>query len=104
MSSRRKPGGGFTFEVQQLSGEDLGGGLEGEAFSGCVVVDAQEGKKALGREGSEIGFARDEAAQPADGVLDAAFLPRGVGVAEEGLDAEVVELVVAGELGAIVEG
>ena len=35
----------------------------------------------------EVGFARQEAAHAADGVLDAAFLPGGVGIAEEGLDA-----------------
>ena len=60
--------------------------------------------KLLVGEGCEVGFARQVAAHSSDGVFDAAFLPGRVGVAEEGLEAELVELVVAGELGAVVEG
>src|SRR4051812_2747139 len=40
----------------------------------------------------------------ADGVLDAALLPRGVRVAEEGLHQEALQGKVGGELGAVVEG
>ena len=54
---------------------------------------------------SEIGFARQGPSHASDGVLDAALLPGAVGIAEEGLDAEVgFEAVVLGELGAVVEG
>ena len=60
--------------------------------------------KPLSRQGSQIGFARQGAAQAADGMFDPALLPRGVRVTEEGLDAEGLEVVMAGELGAIVEG
>jgi len=52
----------------------------------------------------EIGLAGDEAPHAADGVFDAALLPGCMGIAEEGRHAEGVEAVVAGELGAIVEG
>jgi hypothetical protein len=55
------------------------------------------------RDSSEIGFAWDEASHSADGVFDAAFLPGGVGIAEEGFQVEAVKAGVAGELGAIVE-
>jgi hypothetical protein len=60
----------------------------------------ESGEVAMG-DGCEVGFAWDEAAHSADGVFDAAFLPRGVGIAEEGLQIEVVQPGVAGELGAI---
>jgi len=57
------------------------------------------------RHRSEIGFSGQCTAQPTDGVLDAAFLPRGIAVAEVGLDTEVLgEPVVVCELGAVVEG
>src|SRR5262249_1086747 len=104
-SSRRKPGGGFTFEVQQLSKECLGWGLEVEAFSRGIVVGGGEGDEVLRSQGEEVGFAGQGSAQASEGVLDAAFLPGTVGVAEEGLDAELgFEAVVLGELGAVVEG
>ncbi|MFT5556870.1 MAG: hypothetical protein ACI9P3_006321, partial [Bradyrhizobium sp.] len=37
-SSRRKPGGGFTLEVQHLSSKDLCRGPEVKAFARGVVV------------------------------------------------------------------
>jgi len=52
----------------------------------------------------EVGLAGDEASHSADGVFDAAFLPRGVGVTEEGLQIEAVQVRMAGEFGAVVEG
>ena len=58
----------------------------------------------MGREGCEVGFAGEDFAHPADGVLDTALLPGSVRIAEEGRDREGVELVVACELGAVVEG
>ncbi|WYJ35927.1 hypothetical protein HAP54_000029815 [Bradyrhizobium sp. 2S1] len=60
--------------------------------------------EAAGREGCEVGFARDEAPHSTDRILDAALLPGRVRIAEEGLDREAVQRRVAGELGAIVEG
>src|SRR6266851_1815913 len=105
MSSRRKPGDGFTFEVQQLRKESLGGGLEAEAFSGCEVVGGSAGIKGIGVDGREVGFAGQGASHASDGVFDAALLPGAMGIAEEGLHAELgVELMVEGELGAVIEG
>jgi len=102
LSSLRKQGGGFTLEVQQLS-KGLGGRAEVKAFARGVVVSGNETAKATGWEGCEVGLARQEAAHPADGILDAALLPGGVGIAEEGFDREAVQGQMAGELGTIVE-
>ena len=60
-------------------------------------------KPLVGQSG-QVGFTRQRAAQAADGVLDAAFLPGGVKVTEEGLDAEGMEVMMRGEFGAVVEG
>ncbi len=51
-----------------------------------------------------VGLAGQSPAQPANGILHSALLPRGVGIAEEGLDTQLVEAVMAGELGPVVEG
>lgn len=56
------------------------------------------------RDGFEIGFAGQVSAQAGVSVFDAAFLPWGMGIAEVGLQAERVEVEVACELGAVVEG
>ena len=85
--------------------EDLSGGLEVEAFSGCVVVLAGEITDLVLGEGSEVCFSGQGSAQASDGVLDAAFLPGGMGLAEERLDAEGLgEVGVLSELGSVVEG
>ena len=53
----------------------------------------------------EVGFAGQEASQPADGILDGALLPGAVGITEEGSHAEVLgQDEMFGELGAVVEG
>ena len=57
------------------------------------------------RERCEIGFSGQAAAESADGVFDAALLPGGARITEEGLDIEVLaQPVVLGELGSVVEG
>src|SRR5579883_230558 len=103
LSFPRKREGGFTLEVQQFE-EDLGARLVAEAFSWGVIIEAEEGEEALICEDGEVCFAGDEAAGAADGVFDSALLPRGIGVAEVGLDGELVERLVASELGSVVEG
>src|SRR5215210_4055009 len=103
-SFQRKREGGFSFEVQQMVGEGFGWGLPVKAFSRRVVVAGDEVEEALLIELGEVGLSGQEAAHASDGVLDAAFLPRSVRIAEEGLYADGFEVVVAGELGAIVEG
>jgi hypothetical protein len=89
--------------VQHL-GEGLSWSSPVKAFSGCVVIGGNERLEARLRQGGEIGLSRNEASQAADGVLDAAFLPGRVRVAEEGLDREPVQPSMPGELGAVVEG
>ena len=84
--------------------EDFSGGLEVEAFPGCVVVLAGEVLDLVMGEGSEVCFAGQGSAQASDGVLDA-FLPGGMGLTEERLDAEGMgEAGVLSELGSVVEG
>src|ERR1700732_1503844 len=90
VSSWRKPGGGFTLEVQHLR-EGLGRGSEVKAFARSVVVGGDGLTEAAGWELCEVRLAGDEAAQAAEGVLDAAFLPGRVGVAEEGLHQEALQ-------------
>ena len=51
----------------------------------------------------QVGLAGQEAAHSADGVLHTPFLPGGADIAEEGLDAQGMELVMPRELGAVVE-
>src|SRR3546814_8827862 len=53
----------------------------------------------------EAGFSGEVSTEATDGVFDAAFLPWGVRIAEEGLDSELpFDAVMAGKFGAIVEG
>ncbi len=103
-SFRRKPEGGFTFEVQHLIPEDLGWSEKAEALTWGIIIRPHELSKSLVGHRREVGLARQGAAHPSDGVLDAALLPRRVGVTEEGLDAEGMESMMPGELGAVVEG
>src|SRR3546814_11324590 len=53
----------------------------------------------------EAGFSGEVSTEATDGVFDAAFLPWGVRIAEEGLDSELpCDAVMAGKFGAIVVG
>ena len=99
----RKRECGFTFEVQHLVPESLSGSIVAEGFTRGIVVSLHQLSKPIVRHGDEVGLARQSAAQATDGVLDATLLPRRVGIAEEGLETEGMELVMLGELGAVVE-
>ena len=90
--------------MQQVVPENLSRGLVAEAFAWRVVVGLHQLGEAGGREGGQVGLARQRPAQAADGVFDPAFLPGGIRVAEEGRDPERLEVGVPGELGAVVEG
>ncbi len=48
---------------------------------------------------SEVGLSGQKTSRASDGVFDAAFLPRRMRVAEEGLEVELVQDEVACELG-----
>jgi len=102
-SFQRKLECGFTFEVQQVGLECLGGGMEVEALSGRIVVGVGGALDLFGGKIVEVDLARQVFSQASDGVLDAAFLPWAVGVAEVGPGADLVEALVPGELAAIVE-
>ncbi len=81
------------------------GGQEVEAFAWSVVVAVDAGLEVVGGQSGEVSFAGQVAAHASDGVFDAPLLPRFVGVAEEGGEAEALgELVMLGELGAVIEG
>jgi hypothetical protein len=85
--------------------EDFGWGLEVQAFARCVVVEPREVPDLGWPESREVCFPGQSTSHASNGILDAAFLPGGMGVAEEGLEAEAtVEPVMLGELGAVVEG
>ncbi|WP_214018955.1 hypothetical protein, partial [Escherichia coli] len=85
-----------------MSSKDLCRGPEVKAFARGVVVGGDGLAQAAGWQLFEVGVARDEAAHAADGVLDAPFLPGGVGIAEVRLDQEALQGKVRCELGAVV--
>ena len=58
----------------------------------------------MGGQKIQAGLARQETAQAADGVFHATLLPGGMGVAEEGLQTQGMELVVMGEFSAVIKG
>src|SRR5487761_705376 len=80
-------------------------GQEVEAFTRGVVVAMDASLEIVRGQRGEIGFTGQVAAQATDGVFDAALLPGFVGVAEEGGNTQALgELVMGGELGAVIEG
>src|SRR5205823_7672500 len=80
-------------------------GVEVEAFAGRAVVSRCDGIEVILGDYGEVGFSGQRAAQSADGVFDAAFLPGRVRIAEESLKAAWNgEFVVQCELGTVVEG
>jgi hypothetical protein len=75
-----------------------------KALAWGVVVAKEASLELLRGQGSENGFAGEVTAHAADGIFDAAFLPRFVGVAEESGKAQALgELVMQGELGPVIE-
>jgi hypothetical protein len=92
-------------ESGQLLLEGLLRGAVAEATPGRGVERRHEpGKLTRGQRGG-VALARQEAADPAVGVLDRAFRPGAVRVAEPSLRPKaVLEQTLGGELGAAVEG
>src|SRR5215207_752576 len=104
-SSRSATGGWCRFGLAESGGESLLWCPEAKAFAGCGVHACLDLVQAGRGEGGEVELARQEAAQPAVGVLDAALLPRRVRVAEVTVDAAALgQLLIAEELRAAVEG
>ena len=81
---RRKPAGGFTFEVQQIPDEYLSRGIVVKTLSWSVIIRANQREQAKIRERGQIGLSRQATAHPTDGVLDAALLPGRVSITEKG--------------------
>jgi hypothetical protein len=75
------------FGSAERGGESLLRGPEAEAFAGRGVHLALDLLQAGRGEGGKIELTRQEAAQPAVGVLDAAFLPGRVRVTEDNMGA-----------------
>ena len=102
-SLKRGEPGEFTFQVQHLVVKGLGRRAVAEALAGGIVVQLDDLRKGRFGEVNQPGLAGERAPQAPDGVLHAPLLPGGAGIAEESLDTQGMEAVVAGELGAIVE-
>ena len=93
----RKREGGFTFEVQHMVPEYLGGGLIVQALTWGIVVSLEQGGEMVIGQASQVSLSRKGSAQTADGILDSAFLPGRMGIAEESLDSQGMEVIVASE-------
>ena len=100
----RRREGGFTFQVQHMVQNYLCRGSVAQALARCIVVGLNQPCKLIFWQGRQVYLARQSAPQAAVGVLDTALLPRGTSIAEEGLYAQVMEPMMACELGPVVEG
>ena len=94
----------FIFQVQHLVQENLCRGPVAQALARGILVVLKHLCKPFLRQCGEVGLAGQAPSQPADGVLHSALLPGRMGIAEEGLDAQIVQLMMAGKLGSVVEG
>src|SRR5487761_985393 len=71
----------------------------------CFVIPAQAGRWSHIRSATLSRRPGQDASESADGVFDAALLPGGVRITEEGFESEALpQAVVVGELGSVVEG
>ena len=97
-------GGGFTFQVQQLFGKYLGWSVIPQAFAWGIVVDLHQLSKPFVRHVSQVSLSWQHTAQATYRILNSSLLPRRVRITEEGVYPQLVQLVMARELGAVVEG
>src|SRR5436309_15256634 len=72
----RKREGGFTFEVQQVTAENLCRGFVVKTLSRSVIIGTHQGEQALIGPRGKISFPRQSSAHASDGVFNAALLPR----------------------------
>src|SRR5438874_5800252 len=79
-----KPAGGFTFEVKQVTAENLCRGFVVKTLSRSVIIGTHQGEQALIGQRGQISFPRQSSAHASDGVFNAALLPRCMRVAEKG--------------------
>ena len=90
--------------MQQFLQENLRRSFKVQALSRSVIIGSNQGQQALFGQCSQVGFSRKPSAHSSDGVFNAAFLPRRMGIAKESAHRESMESVVVSELGAIIEG
>jgi len=84
--------------------EYLIGSFKAQAFSGGIVVAVDEVGQGAFRESVEVGFSGQHTAQAADGIFDAAFLSRGMGITETGGHTGLaIQMMVKGKLGTVVK-
>ena len=83
-SCRRKPVGGFTFEVQQIPDEYLSRGIVVKTLSWSVIIGTEQGQQARIRERGQICLSRQAPTHATDAVLDAALLPGRMSITEKG--------------------
>src|ERR1700738_2921615 len=83
-SCPRKRAGGFTFQVQQVTAENLRRGFVVKTPSRSVIIGTDQREQAMVRESSQVGFSRQPSAHAPDGVFNAAFLPGRMSIAEKG--------------------
>jgi len=95
--------GGFTFEVQQVTGKDLSRSFVVKTFSWSVIIATNQPEQALIAERSQISFSRQPSTHATNGILDATLLPGRMGIAEKGPHRQLMESVVVSELGAVIE-
>ena len=100
----RRQEDGFTFQVQHLRMKYLSWCSVSQALTRGIVVGLHQLSKPAVRDVRQVGLPGQCATHSSNGVLYASHLPWGVGITEEGLDTEVMELVVPCELSAVIEG
>src|SRR5438445_12649082 len=66
-SCRRRPAGGFTFEVQQVTAENLCRGFVVKTLSRSVIIGTHQGEQALIGQRGQISFPRQSSAHASDG-------------------------------------
>jgi hypothetical protein len=70
-----------------------------------VIVGQDEANEVFGFDGLKVGGSWQEASHAADGILDAALLPRRMRIAEEGFQVgALVQAMMLSKLSAVVEG
>ena len=90
--------------MQHAFNKDLCRSPVAQALARGIVVGLNHLRKPLLGQRRQVRLAGQSSPQPAYGVLHASLLPGGVGIAEEGLDAQFVEPVMECKLGSVVKG
>ncbi len=87
--------------VAEVFGKHLGRGVIAQAFAGSIAVVVQQVFKSFAGDFRQVCFAGQQPAHASDGILHTSLPPRGMGIAEESLDAQSMEPVMADEFGPV---